>query len=170
MSLPPSVTLGGTNPVISHVSGRVSYANGNGRWNSTDRPVLSGNRGGPSCWAEVWNFLADGSHSKWPANSRPANSRADTAIAHRPPAMRIFAQRLLPPLRLPLASPRSQRGDPHIPQIRRRSLAMLPHWSFPLPIVMTWYRRFRSTSSLTSCDDVEFPRGILVRSFHSVRF
>jgi hypothetical protein len=38
MSLPPSVTLSGTNPVISHVSGRVSYANGtaNGRWNSTD--------------------------------------------------------------------------------------------------------------------------------------
>jgi hypothetical protein len=63
---------------------------------------------------------------KWPANSRPANSRTDTAIAHRPPAMRIFVQRLLPPPRLPLASGRSQRGDPHIPQIRRRTLAMLP--------------------------------------------
>ena len=28
---------------------------------------------------------------KWPANSRPANSTADTAIAPPPPAMRIFA-------------------------------------------------------------------------------
>src|SRR5262245_8592858 len=63
---------------------------------------------------------------KWPANSRSANSTADTAIAPPPPAMRIFAQRLLPPLRLPLASRRNQCGDPHIPHIRRRTLAILP--------------------------------------------
>jgi hypothetical protein len=64
--------------VISHVSGRVSYANGtaNGRWNSTDRPGqarapetrarFSAETGRAELLGGSLDFLADGSQLTYP--------------------------------------------------------------------------------------------------------
>jgi hypothetical protein len=65
MKLPPFVTLGGTNPVISACLRPCLLCqwHGNGRSTGRDRreppnarTVLSGKRGGPSCWARSGTF------------------------------------------------------------------------------------------------------------------